>query len=529
MFVSHTGRPGGKSALPIFFIRALEELWAEAMAATTLSALVLAVLGGMRRLGAEMVAEVLHERDRKFRRRGVRLPCAGCKGQMKQDKNLRQVSRRTLLGKVTYRRCRFRCGRCGRGVFPLDEQLSLKGLLRGHSEEFAKDVVLLCTLMPFDKGCQLFERFYGFAVSTRLGRALTVAIGEQLVKREMARAEKLWTARYEHPEEFEPSPAQLRQMTRHDRVYVMTDNSKVGLQEGKRGRGAPKHKTLRKLAQQARRRAARAAKRGKAGPVAAERLPPEAAFAEEEGWRDVRALLLFREEDLAPTSKKRRAILHRRVIAHVGTKEEWLKLVHLALHEEGVYTAREVVIVADGGNGIWEMFDELLPTTRFRTVVQILDWYHAASHLWKVGRALKGSRTKAQRDACITWVSPLLDHLAEGRVANVLQRLRKLQPSSDAACEEVRRCINYFDAHRRRMRYAWFRKHDMLIGSGAIESVHSWVIQARCRLPGMRWSLDGANAMLRLRCSWASGHLDEDFSLAAGAPTVTNRNLMAAA
>jgi hypothetical protein len=56
-------------------------------------------------------------------------------------------------------------------------------------------------------------------------------------------------------------------MKRHGLVYVMMDNSKVGLQEGKRGRGAPKLKTLRKLAQQTRRKAVQKAKRCKAGPA----------------------------------------------------------------------------------------------------------------------------------------------------------------------------------------------------------------------------------------------------------------------
>ncbi|OGQ79333.1 MAG: hypothetical protein A2289_06940 [Deltaproteobacteria bacterium RIFOXYA12_FULL_58_15] len=42
--------------------------------------------------------------------------------------------------------------------------------------------------------------------------------------------------------------------------------------------------------------------------------------------------------------------------------------------------AREVVVVANGGNGIWELIAELLPSTSSRRVVEILDWYHAASH-----------------------------------------------------------------------------------------------------------------------------------------------------
>jgi hypothetical protein len=529
MSVSHDVACPGKGILPQNLILQLEQLWVEALAATTLTAVVVVVLKGVRRLGVAAIEHVLEERDRAFRGRGLELRCPECGRGMRRDKNLRQVARMTLLGKVTYRRSRFCCRGCGHREFPLDEQLSLKGLLRGHSDEFAKDVVLFCTVMPFGKGCELFTRCYGFVVSTHLARALTLAIGMRLYRTEMERAKELWELRYKNPELFEPFPADLRRMKRHQRVYVMMDNSKVGLQEGKRGRGAPKLKTLRKLAQQAKRKAVRAAKRHKPGPAPVPSMPAEAEFVGEEGWKDVRALLIFREADLAQTSKNRREILHRRVIAHVGTHEEWLQLVHLAFHEEGVYTAHEVVVVADGGNGIWEMVDEFLPKTTFRKVIQILDWCHAASHLWTVGRALKGCKTEAQRKACIQWVSPLLDDIFDGKVANVLQRLRKLQPSSDNARDEVRKCIEYFEAHQERMRYSWFRKHNLLIGSGAVESVHNWVIQARCRLPGMRWSQEGVNAMLRLRCAWASGSFDEDFALAAEERPPSQRDLKAAA
>ena len=39
--------------------------------------------------------------------------------------------------------------------------------------------------------------------------------------------------------------------------------------------------------------------------------------------------------------------------------------------------------------------------------------------------------------------------------------------------------------------------------------MHKWVIQARCKQAGMAWSEQGVNAMLRLRCVWASGRWDE--------------------
>ena len=96
----------------------------------------------------------------------------------------------------------------------------------------------------------------------------------------------------------------------------------------------------------------------------------------------------------------------------------------------------------------------------------------------------------------------------------MIQRLGKLKCKGRAA-QEVATAKSYFETHRKRMRYAWVREKGALIGSGAMESVHAWVIQARCRLPGMRWSVAGANAMLRLRCAWASGRWDESLDRAA--------------
>jgi hypothetical protein len=230
------------------------------------------------------------------------------------------------------------------------------------------------------------------------------------------------------------------------------------------------------------------------------------------------------------SSGKRRYILRRKVVSHIGTLEEWYRLVFMAFHEEGVFCAREVVIVNDGGNGIWEMFEELLPATERRRVVQILDWYHAVQYLWKVGKLLKGvTKDGDPTPACCEWVRGLVDYLERGEVGNVLQRLRKIKKGSAEALEKLADLIKHFEKHRERMHYAACRKAGMLIGSGAIESVHNWVIQARCKLPGMRWSVEGANAMLRLRCAWASGKWDDIFEPARAADTAALPELRAAA
>ena len=447
----------------------------------TLPKKVLAALAGIRRIGLELIRLSLEEQDKPNRARGAKACCPKCGAVARRLKGLKRRQRFTLLGKVEYRRARFECtdSKCKHTFSPLDNDLGIERLHRGHSREFVSELVLFCTVLPFDKGCELFRRAHGFAVSHPLAWKLAFAIGDWLTKNELRRAQSLWDERTKNPGKFEPTPHELRQMKRAGRIYVMSDNSKMPMQLGKRGRRA---------------------KKKQAGEPA-------------DPWRDARALLIFEESDLASNpSGKRRYILRRRVISHIGTLEEWYRLVFMAFYEEGVFWACEVVIVNDGGNGIWEMFEELLPSTERRRVVQILDWYHAVQYLWKVGRLLKGVTKEGDpSSACCDWVRGLVDYLERGEVGNVLQRLRKIKKGSAEAMEKLEDLIEYFDKHRERMRYAAYRKAGMLIGSGAIESVHNWVIQARCRLPGMRWSVDGANAMLRLRCAWASGRWDDIF------------------
>ena len=160
------------------------------------------------------------------------------------------------------------------------------------------------------------------------------------------------------------------------------------------------------------------------------------------------------------------------------------------------------------------MIDELLPTSSIPKVVQILDWYHASEHVWKVGKLLKGTeKNGSPSKAAFSWVKGILDYMERGEISNILQRLKKIKKGSESVQDEIRKLIQYIETHRTRLRYGQFRKQNLIIGSGAIESVHKWVIQARCKLPGMRWSCKGINAMLRLRCLWASARWDEIFSL----------------
>jgi len=140
----------------------------------------------------------------------------------------------------------------------------------------------------------------------------------------------------------------------------------------------------------------------------------------------------------------------------------------------------------------------------------LVDVVHVIEYIWKAARAIFGeSTTEAE-----AWVSERLLGLLTGRrggdVAQTIRwwaSRRKLDASSlkmiDTAC-------NYLtDRTRTRlMHYADALRDGLPIATGVIEGACRYLVKDRMDRTGARWSLTGAEAVLRLRAVRASGDFD---------------------
>ncbi len=128
----------------------------------------------------------------------------------------------------------------------------------------------------------------------------------------------------------------------------------------------------------------------------------------------------------------------------------------------------------------------------FPGVPQIVDWSHAAGHLWAVAHAVYGEQTPTAKD----WAEQHLDYLWNDQVAQVVTELVGLdlqQPSWPASVQEA---PEYFRTNQARMRYAAFRSQGYSIGSGTVESAANTVVHHRLRRPGRGWTRTNGQAML---------------------------------
>lgn len=168
-----------------------------------------------------------------------------------------------------------------------------------------------------------------------------------------------------------------------------------------------------------------------------------------------------------------------------------------ALHR-GLGRAQEVVVLGDGAPWIWE-----LAALHFPNATHIVDWYHAAEHLWKVADAVYGSGSPRGK----AWVERQEARLYAGEVERTIQALRRLKPPPQAA-ETVRKNIDYFRTNRERMKYNEYRERGLHIGSGIVESACKHLVNQRLKRSGMRWTQRGAQATLNLRVLDLNGRWD---------------------
>jgi len=166
----------------------------------------------------------------------------------------------------------------------------------------------------------------------------------------------------------------------------------------------------------------------------------------------------------------------------------------------GTPAVRTVVVLGDGARWIWDRARPFLGLPRVE-VVEIVDIYHAYGYLWAVGNALYG----AGNLRAAAWVEPLKDQLYLHGAAPVRAALTTLEPTTAEAAQAIDDAQTYFTRNVARMDYPRFVARPLPIGSGAVESACTCLVEARLKQAGMRGGVSGRQAIASLRAVQRSG------------------------
>jgi hypothetical protein len=389
--------------------------------------------------------------------RRLRAPCPGCGRRVRPHaRRARQVL--SVCGAARLERPYYYCGPCKRGWAPADAALGLAPHA-ATSPGAAAWLARVGALVPFRQAAALLEDLAGLGVGGETVRAHAVAAGGLLDRCRRAAAERV---------EAEREPAGAVEEAAGTRV-VMADGVmlryrddwhevKVGLVAGcapgwpaAGARPGQEHALL--------------------GPSYLAARAPAEAFG---------PLLL--------AEAARRGALTVVDWEHAPGGGPGDRLPALAV-------LREVVVLGDGAPWIWRLAEE-----HFGRRVEIVDWFHAAEHLWAAARALHGAGTPA----AAAWAKEATDLLWDAGAGPVRRLLEAAEPPDAEAAEALRLERRYFAANAGRMDYPACRARGLPIGSGAVESAAKHLVQARMKRAGMRWSERGARAILALCAHFAT-------------------------
>ncbi len=137
----------------------------------------------------------------------------------------------------------------------------------------------------------------------------------------------------------------------------------------------------------------------------------------------------------------------------------------------------------------------------------VLDVIHVLEYLWKAVAAFQTPSTHEAE----AWVTERLLRILKGEsglVAAGMRRSATKRGLSKAARKAVDTCAGYLHSHREYLRYDRFLRHGFPIATGVIEGACRHLIKDRMDVTGARWSLPGAESVLKLRALKSSGDFD---------------------
>ena len=243
------------------------------------------------------------------------------------------------------------------------------------------------------------------------------------------------------------------------------------------------------------------------GEKARKRMAAVGAIYDVEPWQRTPEQILGELRPVRVAGARRPRARNKRAWAHItkSLDEVIAELFDEAERRDPAHERTWVALV-DGDNHQIDRF-EAEARRRDVLVVIVVDFMHVLEYLWSAAWCFFD---KGDRDA-ETWVTERARLILEGRSSDVAAGVRRsatLRGLSDEKRETVDASCDYFIAKRPYLRYDRWLDIGFPIATGVIEGACRYLVKDRMDITGARWSLAGAEAVLRLRALCASGDLD---------------------
>lgn len=212
-----------------------------------------------------------------------------------------------------------------------------------------------------------------------------------------------------------------------------------------------------------------------------------------DGWKEVKTGVVY---ELKEKNGKLKS-LNKSYISRIENCNDFSKRIKEEARRRHYLDVNKLIVIGDGARWIWDLAEK-----EFTNCVQIVDWYHATEHLWKIIELLYGNRNnndgKEFEKRCEDFLFNGFISLLESEIIDKIEKMNILENSERR--ESIISEIEYFKKNEKRMKYDDFKKLGYPIGSGIIEAACKHLVQIRMKRNSMKWKNYGAHCILQLRC-----------------------------
>ena len=347
----------------------------------------------------------------------------------------------SMFGYIPLTRDELFCRRCHKGRGVIDELLGIHGQHR-ITKGMVEIITYIGQLMSFERASAHIKKLLKIDVSGTQIQIISEDIGKQVFEEQKNTAKKA----YEKPEEAVPQELPLYR--KEGRLYIFTD----GLQVNTR-------------------------------------------VEDEDGstWREMKLGLIFCDKDMIKRADGSGIITKKEYVSYFGNVNEFKKFLFSAAAKAGYGKIKEVVLVGDGAQWIWNLCEELFPDA-----VQILDYYHLTENVNNYAKYIYPNDEVTHK----IWSNKVLDAVMEGKVEDAMKIVE--EKMVEKTPKGIGNLYTYMTNNQNRINYKAYKNKGYYISSGAIEGANKTVIQHRMNQSDMRWGNNGGRYIAALRSKFES-------------------------
>lgn len=199
-------------------------------------------------------------------------------------------------------------------------------------------------------------------------------------------------------------------------------------------------------------------------------------------------------------------IRNKRVWASVERESEnVIKEAFLEALQRDPNQSREWVILIDGLPHQIKLINKVMKELQVKATI-VMDFIHVLEYVWKAAWCFyeKGD------DEVEDWVAEKAVRILNGECSQVAKGIRISATKRGLSIREnIDKCADYLLNNKPRLQYGVALNSGFPIATGVIEGACRHLINDRLDITGARWSLKGAEAVLKLRSIKSSGDFDD--------------------